>query len=490
MKKFFTLLIISFFTWQATQAQLVITEISYNPPESGTDSLEYIEIFNAGTSDINVKDYKFTKGIDYTFPDSLIKSKAYFLVVKNARAFKTVYKITAADWSPDNATSTSNTLTNSGEILEITDATSKVLVSFKYEKVIPWPTFTEGTDGAGGSIELCDANAVPSIGSNWKTSTNDLGFELNARKVLGTPGKANSITVCDNNPPIIDLYPLRTIAQMKGVNAEGVADSLNKKCTLKGIVYGVNNRPAGLQFTIIDGQNKGFGVFNNSVNFGYTVKEGDEITVKGSITQFRGLSQIVADSIKVLSTNNNLISPKTVVELTETDESSLIRITNLTFVNPSEWTGAGTGFTVNMTNGSTEFPIRITNAIDAFSMPIPGGGPFNVVGILNQFSGTSAPFNSGYQLQPRYMVDFRPVSSTENTYAKHAVTLAPNPATHWVEINTVDTPDAIEVMDIQGQNIMTALQTKNIDLSSVHSGVYIFKITFGHQSTVLKLIKM
>ena len=79
MKKFFTLLTICFFAWQATQAQLVITEISYNPPESGTDSLEYIEIFNSGTSDINVKDFKFTKGIDYSFPDPLIKSKAYFL---------------------------------------------------------------------------------------------------------------------------------------------------------------------------------------------------------------------------------------------------------------------------------------------------------------------------------------------------------------------------------------------------------------------------
>jgi hypothetical protein len=490
MKKFFTTLMMIIWVSYLSYGQIVITEISYNPPESGTDSLEYIEIFNAGTSDINIKDYKFTKGIDYTFPDTLIKSNTYFLIVKNARAFKTVYNVTAADWSPDNPISTSNTLTNNGEVLEITDATAKVLISFKYEKIAPWPTFTDGTDGAGGSIELCDAKAVPTIGSNWKTSTNDLGFEVNAKKVFGTPGKANSITVCSNNPPIIDLYPLRTIPQMKGVNAEGVADSLNKKCSLKGIVHGVNFRISGLQFTIIDGQNKGFGVFNNSTNLGYTVKEGDEIMVKGGITQFRGLSQIVADSIKVLSTNNNLVAPKTVTELTETDESSLIRITNLNFVNPSEWKGAGTGFTVNMTNGTKEFPIRITNAIDAFSMPIPSGGPFNVVGILNQFSGTSAPFNSGYQLQPRYMVDFRTVSSTENTYTKHAVSLVPNPATHLVEINTVETPDAIEVMDIQGQKIMSSTLTKSIDLSQVHPGMYLFRVTFGQQSTVLKLIKM
>jgi hypothetical protein len=212
--------------------------------------------------------------------------------------------------------------------------------------------------------------------------------------------------------------------------------------------------------------------------------------VKGGITQFRGLSQIVADSIKILSTNNNLVAPKTVTELTETDESSLIRITNLTFVNPSEWTGAGTGFTVNMTNGTKEFPIRITNAIDAFSMPIPGGGPFNVVGILNQFSGISAPFNSGYQLQPRYMVDFRPVSSTENTYTKHAVTLVPNPANHLVEIQTIETPDAVEVVNIQGQTVLQAIQTKSIDMSTLNTGMYVFKITFGQQSSVLKLIKM
>ena len=40
------LLLLFFSTLQLVNAQVVITEIMYNPPESGQDSLEYIELYN------------------------------------------------------------------------------------------------------------------------------------------------------------------------------------------------------------------------------------------------------------------------------------------------------------------------------------------------------------------------------------------------------------------------------------------------------------
>ncbi|NCP46491.1 MAG: lamin tail domain-containing protein, partial [Flavobacteriales bacterium] len=51
-----------------TPADLVITEIMYNPPESGTDTSEFIEIYNNGASAINLQDFTCTGGI-YTFPN-------------------------------------------------------------------------------------------------------------------------------------------------------------------------------------------------------------------------------------------------------------------------------------------------------------------------------------------------------------------------------------------------------------------------------------
>ena len=38
----------------SAQNDIVITEIMYNPPESGTDSLEFIEIYNKGEGTIDL----------------------------------------------------------------------------------------------------------------------------------------------------------------------------------------------------------------------------------------------------------------------------------------------------------------------------------------------------------------------------------------------------------------------------------------------------
>jgi len=41
---------------------IVITEIMYNPPESGTDSLEFIELMNNDTVTVNLLDFFFASG--------------------------------------------------------------------------------------------------------------------------------------------------------------------------------------------------------------------------------------------------------------------------------------------------------------------------------------------------------------------------------------------------------------------------------------------
>jgi plastocyanin len=549
-------------------SQLTITEISYNPPESGTDSLEYIEVYNKSNAAVNVKDWKFSKGITYTFPDVSIAAGQYFLIVKNARAFKTVYNITAPDWSPTDPVATTNTLTNGGEILEIVDKADNVIVSFKYAAVAPWPGKPEGTDGNGKSIELCKVDLDPTLGTSWKASSSDLGFMHNAKAVFGTPGRANvqsdcavvpdaivevssfkfspadltidvgktvrwvnlggghnvngkvssfpnnpesfsngpasseswtydftftkpgvydyqcdphansmkgKVTVLDPTPQV--SYPDRSIALVTTVNANGVADSLGKNCALTGIVYGVNLRPAGLQFTIIDAENNGIGIFNANNNLGYTVKQGDKVKVEGVVGQFNGFTQMTAATVSKVSEGNNLIdADPSDTPLIESQESSLVSI----FGSPdfSTWTtGTGSGFNISVAGpGGITYAVRIDNDVDAFLLPAPATNIYNITGLVGQFDA-SEPYTEGYQLLPRYILDFDPFGAVSDSPVN--ISLSPNPTSNLLEIVTDEQVGSVVILDQQGRLIVSGDKQKTFDVTNLAPGVYVVQISIN-----------
>ncbi len=221
---------------------------------------------------------------------------------------------------------------------------------------------------------------------------------------IGVPNSF-TFTIADNDV----FIPTYTLPQVKGVNAQGIPDSNNKMCKLVGTVLGVNTQTfattGNVAFTIHDGS-VGFGVFGaGTKNLGYTVNEGDVIRVIGVIGHFNGLAQINADSIVVISTNGTLPSPVVITDISESTESQLIRMNNVYVINSAQWTNAGSGFSVNVTNGPDTIQLRIdADVSDVYSAPCPVG-TFDVVGIGGQFDN-SAPHNSGYQFLPRRLADF------------------------------------------------------------------------------------
>lgn len=219
--------------------------------------------------------------------------------------------------------------------------------------------------------------------------------------MVQTASSANPPTVQANSP----LY--RTIASIRGVNASGVADSLNRPVVLTGIVQSINFRPAGLEFSMAD-FSAGVHIFKSgNVNPAYTVLAGDSIRVRGTVNQFRGLIQIAPDSISIIQVNRNTKTPLPVSMPTEATEGSLILISNLVITSNSVWGGTGsyTAKALPQGNNTDTVFIRVDN--DALiSIPRPTG-TFNVTGVSGQFTAaTSAPFVSGYQIQPRSNADF------------------------------------------------------------------------------------
>ena len=235
----------------------------------------------------------------------------------------------------------------------------------------------------------------------------DVVFTLTAASsglAIGAPSTF-TFTIADNDV----FIPTYTIPQVKGVDANFLPDSLNVMCKLQGTVLGVNTQTfastGNVAFTIHDGS-VGFGVFGaGNKNLGYTVNEGDVVRIIGTIGHFNGLAQINADSIVVVSTNAALPTPVVITGLDESTESQLIRMNDVTVVNPTQWTNAGSGFTVDITDGVNTIQLRIdADVADVYNAPCPVG-TFDVVGIGGQFDN-SAPHNGGYQFLPRYLADF------------------------------------------------------------------------------------
>jgi len=167
-----------YITVQAQAAlNLMITEIMYNPPDTGDDTLEYVEIYNAGVVDAQLSGVYFSQGIVYTFPFYELQVGGYVLVCKDSVAFNNAFGIEARQW-------TEGALSNSGETLEIMDVSGTVLDVVAYDDSSPWPVTP---DGDGPSLTFCQ-EGDNSNGLNWLASYLIAGYNNSGLPLNGTPG--------------------------------------------------------------------------------------------------------------------------------------------------------------------------------------------------------------------------------------------------------------------------------------------------------------
>ncbi|MFT6863524.1 MAG: hypothetical protein ACJAVK_002085 [Akkermansiaceae bacterium] len=162
----------------ASAANLVISEIFYNPPGS-TEVAEYVELLNLGDETISLAGVAFVDGIAFTFPDdATLAAGRRLLVVADPAAF-------AATFGPALPVSGtySGQLDNGGEVLTLIAANGDLIASFRYNDRAPWPL---SADLEGRSLTMIaplpglDASE-PSI---WRSSV----------AVGGSPGRSDTIT--------------------------------------------------------------------------------------------------------------------------------------------------------------------------------------------------------------------------------------------------------------------------------------------------------
>ena len=197
-------------------------------------------------------------------------------------------------------------------------------------------------------------------------------------------------------------YPVYQIAQVRGTNTQGVLDSINTACELRGIVHGWNDYPSGLQFTLID-ETHGINAFSPVSDFGYDVQEGDSVRVRGVIDQYLGLAQIRMDTLIYEGSGFDTETPTLVAEMDEETESRMVTLKCVELVNPNEWTNTTPGFEVALTFGAQELTMRVDANTNLFGQPAPLG-VFGVTGIGGQRDYNS-PYVDGYTIAPRGQFD-------------------------------------------------------------------------------------
>jgi hypothetical protein len=166
-------------------ANLIITEILYNGPEAGTDTSEFIEFQNIGTTTVNLTGYSFSQGVTHTFTSGLVAPGAYFVIAYDSSAFRNTYGINADFiWN-------SGGLSNGGEDIVLIDDFGRTVDSVDYENSSPWPSGNGAgqVNGGGASLVLCDSLSDNNIGSNWSAAISPVsGKIVNGFQVFGNPG--------------------------------------------------------------------------------------------------------------------------------------------------------------------------------------------------------------------------------------------------------------------------------------------------------------
>ena len=128
----------------ALAENLRVTELMYHPEGLLDPNTEYIELQNVGTEPINLNLVRFTRGVDFEFPNVELPAGEHILVVKDIDAFTQVYGSDLNLLGPY-----TGTLSNSGERLALEDTRGQSILDFRYKD-----NWYESTDGKGFSLSL------------------------------------------------------------------------------------------------------------------------------------------------------------------------------------------------------------------------------------------------------------------------------------------------------------------------------------------------
>jgi len=164
-------------------AQVVISEIHYHPASDFEDA-EFLELHNAGGTDVDLTAWCFTKGISFCFGGQAILAGGELVGSPDATLFESLY-----GFAPDFVYS--GHLSNSGEQVRLVDGGATTIDEVTYDDAAPWPVTPDGT---GPSLELVDPLEGNDTPRNWRASVAPAGFTPRAPNSVAATGLPAFVT--------------------------------------------------------------------------------------------------------------------------------------------------------------------------------------------------------------------------------------------------------------------------------------------------------
>ena len=186
---------------------IVINEIMFSPITGDSDD-EYVELYNRGASSVNVGNWRFVAGINFTIPhNTVIASNSYLVIAKKASRL-------LANYSNLNTTNTlgdySGTLANGGERIALAfpdynvSTNNNVLVTNASYIVVNEVSYRDGgrwgnwAAGGGSSLELKDPRSDNRQPANWADSDETAKGIWTTIEVRGNIGETLGAPINDN----------------------------------------------------------------------------------------------------------------------------------------------------------------------------------------------------------------------------------------------------------------------------------------------------
>ena len=198
-------------TTTAADSVVTFNEIMYHPGE-GMPAVEWVELFNAMSVDVELSDWQIEGGIEFRFPtNTILAAGGYVVVASDPSALQ------AATGATNLFGPFAKRLADDGETLRLRNHNHRLLDELTYTDEAPWPV---AADGSGASLAKRRPYDASSPAANWRASA-QLG---------GTPGRSN-FPETDSTGPVVAALVARTAVGRWQVPD---SDALGQSWTLPG----------------------------------------------------------------------------------------------------------------------------------------------------------------------------------------------------------------------------------------------------------------